>query len=153
MHTGNQSKILTLRNKDMNALEVAQRSIDAWNRHDADALAALYAEGGTYSAPRAGKEALTGKAIADFAKAVWRAYPDASLEIISSGDTGGGLVATQWVLHGTHTGPYFDGTPPTGRSVTLPGASFVQVEGDKIRYERVYTDRQTVAEQLGLKAK
>jgi hypothetical protein len=32
----------------MNALEVAQRSIDAWNRHDADALVALYAEGGTY---------------------------------------------------------------------------------------------------------
>ncbi len=76
-----------------------------------------------------------------------------SLDIISSGDTGGGLVATQWVLHGTNTGPYFDGTPPTGRTVTLPGASFTQVEGDKIRYERAYADRQTVAEQLGLKAK
>jgi steroid delta-isomerase-like uncharacterized protein len=137
----------------MNALEVAQRSIDAWNRHDADAYVAFYAEGGTFSAPRAGKEALTGKAIADYAKAVWRAYPDVSLEIISIGDTGGGLVATQWVLHGTNTGPYFDGTPPTGRTVTLPGASFVQVEGDKIRYERVYTDRQTVDEQLGRKAK
>src|SRR6266446_178206 len=103
--------------------------------------------------PGAGQAALTGKAIADYAKAVWRAYPDMSLDIISSGDTGAGLVATQWVLHGTHTGPYFDGTPPAGRTVTLPGASFVQVEGDKIRYERVYTDRQTVAEQLGLKAK
>jgi predicted ester cyclase len=76
-----------------------------------------------------------------------------SIEIISTGDTGGGLIVTQWVLHGTHTGPYFDGTPPTGRTLTLPGASFAQVEGDKIRDERVYTDRQTVAEQLGLKAK
>jgi hypothetical protein len=45
-----------------------------------------------------------------------------SLEIISSGDTGGGLVATQWVLHGTHTGPLMDGSPPTGRTLTLPGA-------------------------------
>jgi hypothetical protein len=44
----------------------------------------------------------------------------------------GGLVASQWVLHGTHTGPYFDGSPPTGRNLTLPGASFTQVEGDKI---------------------
>ena len=136
----------------MNALEVTQRSVDAWNRHDADFIVALYAEGGTYSAPRAGAP-LTGKAIADYAKAVWRAYPDMSIEIISTGDTGGGLIATQWVLHGTNTGPYFDGTPPTGRTVTLPGASFVQVEDDKIRYERVYTDRQTVAEQLGHKAK
>ena len=47
----------------MNALEVSQRSLDAWNRHDADAIVALYAEGGTNSAPRAG-QALTGQAIA-----------------------------------------------------------------------------------------
>src|SRR5262249_47760859 len=36
----------------MNALEVSQRSIDAWNRHDADALVAVYAEAGTYHNPR-----------------------------------------------------------------------------------------------------
>jgi predicted ester cyclase len=46
-----------------------------------------------------------------------------------------------------------DGTPPTGRTVAYPGASFVQVEGDKIRSEKVYVDRQTVAELLGLKTK
>lgn len=49
----------------MNALEVAKQSFDAWNRHDANAILALYADGGTYSASRAGKE-LTGKAIANF---------------------------------------------------------------------------------------
>jgi steroid delta-isomerase-like uncharacterized protein len=136
----------------MNALEVSQASFDAWNSHDADAILALYADGGTYSAPRAGKE-LTGKAIADYAKAVWTVYPDMSIEIVSRGDTGGGLIASQWVLHGTHNGPYFDGTPPTGRTLTLPGASFTQVENGKIRYERTYTDRQTVTEQLGFKPK
>ena len=96
---------------------------------------------------------LTGKAIGDFAKSVWAAYPDASLEVISRGDTGGGLVATQWVLHGTNTGPYLDGSPPTGRTVAYRGASFTKVEGDKIRSEHTYPDRQTVAEQLGLKPK
>jgi steroid delta-isomerase-like uncharacterized protein len=136
----------------MNALEVTKRSLDAWNRHDADGLVAVFAEGGTYSNPRFG-HVLTGQAIANFAKSLWAAYPDASLEIISTGDTGGGLVATQWVLHGTHTGPFLDGTPATGRTVRLPGASFVQVEGDKVRSEQVYIDRQTVAEQLGLKPK
>jgi len=59
----------------MNALEVSQRSTDAWNRHDADALVALYAEGGTYHNPRL-DHALTGQAIGDFAKSVWAAYPD-----------------------------------------------------------------------------
>jgi ketosteroid isomerase-like protein len=91
--------------KTMNALEVSQRAIDAWNRHDADALVALYAEGGTYETPRV-DHALTGQAIGDFAK-----------------------------------------------SVAYPLALFTQVEGDKIRSERVYFDRQTAAEQLGLKAK
>ena len=43
----------------MNALEVSQRSTDAWNRHDADALIAVYAEGGTYHNPRL-DHALTG---------------------------------------------------------------------------------------------
>ena len=70
--------------KIMNALEVSQRSTDAWNRHDADALVALYAEEGTYHNPRL-DHALTGQAIGDFAKSVWAAYPDMSLEIISRG--------------------------------------------------------------------
>lgn len=136
----------------MNAIVVAQNNFNSWNRHDADAIVAAYAEGGTYRTPRIGHP-LTGQAIGDFAKSVWVAFPDASLEIISIGDTGGGLVAIQWILHGTHTGPLMDGTPPTGRKVSYPGASFVQVEGDKIRSEQVYVDRQTVAELLGIKPK
>jgi hypothetical protein len=77
----------------MNALEVAQFSIEAWNRHDADSLVAQYAEGEP-TTPRM-DHPLTGQAIADFTKSVWTAFPDMSLEIISCGDTGGGLVATQ----------------------------------------------------------
>jgi hypothetical protein len=69
----------------MNAIEIVQRSNKAYNAHDADALAATYAEDATYSNPRAGK-GLTGKAIANYAKAVWTAYPDASVELITVGD-------------------------------------------------------------------
>jgi hypothetical protein len=78
----------------MNAVEVSQRTIDAWNRHDADAIVGLYAEGATYHTPRF-DHPLKGQALADFAKSMWTAFPDMSLEIISCGDTGGGLVATQ----------------------------------------------------------
>jgi steroid delta-isomerase-like uncharacterized protein len=135
----------------MNAIEVVKRYFDAWNRHDADAIVALFAEGGTYSNPIAG-QGLTGQAIARFAKGLFTAFPDASFEIVSIGDTGEGLVATQWLAHGTNTGPSADGSPPTGRPVTLPGASFTQVESDNIRSEQAYHDRQTMDEQLGLKA-
>ena len=136
----------------MNAIEVVQRANKAWNGHDADAVAAAYAEGATYSNPRA-RQGLTGKAIANYAKAVWAAYPNASVELITASDAGAGLVAVQWVMRGTNTGPLPDGTPATGRPVTLRGASFTQVEGDKIRSEQIYFDRQTLLEQLGLKAR
>jgi SnoaL-like polyketide cyclase len=104
----------------MNATEVAQNNFNSWNRHDADAIVAAYAKRGTYRTPRMG-QVLIGSAIGDFAKSVWAAFPDASLELISIGDTGGGLVAIQWILHGTHTGPLMDGTPPSGRKVSYPG--------------------------------
>ena len=136
----------------MNALEVIQRFIDAWNRHDVDAVNALYAEGAIYHSPRF-DHPLKGKALADFNKSVLTAYPDLRFDMISSGDIGGGLVASQLMLHCTHTGPFMDGTPPTNRKVAYPLASFAQVEGDKIRSQHIYLDRQTVAEQLGLKPK
>jgi predicted ester cyclase len=69
--------------------------------------------------------------------------------MISIGDLGGGLVALEWVAHGTNTGPFPDGTPATGRKVTFPGASFVQLEGDKIRLEKTYFDRLGEHKQLG----
>jgi predicted ester cyclase len=79
--------------------------------------------------------------------------PELSLEIISRGDIEAGLVATQWCYTAPTPLPLIDGSPPGGRTVAYPGASFTQVEGDKIRSEHTYLDRQTVAEQLGLKAK
>ena len=136
----------------MNALEVIQRFIDPFNRHDPDAVNALYAEGATYQSPRF-DHPVKGQAIADFNKSVLTAYPDLRFEVISSGDIGGDLVATQLMLHGTHTGPFMDGTPATGRKVAYPLASFAQVERDKIRSQHIYLDRQTAAEHLGLKAK
>ena len=136
----------------MNALDVTQRQVDAYNAHDPDALIALYTEGATYHTPRF-DHPLKGQALADFFKSLFKAYPDLRLEVISRGDVGGGLIARQFVLHGTHTGPFMDGTPATGRTVAYPLASFAQIEGDKIRSQHIYLDRQTVAEQLGLAPK
>jgi steroid delta-isomerase-like uncharacterized protein len=136
----------------MNALEVVQRQLDAWNRHDAKTLVSLYAKGATYYSP-CFEYPLMGQTIADFVKSVSTAYPDLRFEMISSKDTGGGMVASQLVLHATHTGWFMDGTPPTGRTVSYPLASFVQVEGNKVRSEHVYLGWQPAAERLGLKAK
>jgi steroid delta-isomerase-like uncharacterized protein len=133
----------------MNAVEVVRNNFNNWNRHDADAIAAAYAEGGVYNTPSVPEPLTGGAAISDFAKVVWTIFPDFSLDLISIGDVGGGLVVLQWVAHGTNTGAFPDGTPATGRKVTFPGASFVQLEGHKVRSEHTYFDRLGEHKQLG----
>ena len=45
----------------MNAIEVAQNNFNSWNRHDADAINAAYAKGGTYRTFVLSKFTLTGR--------------------------------------------------------------------------------------------
>jgi steroid delta-isomerase-like uncharacterized protein len=132
----------------MNALEIAQCYFDAWNRRDAEAIVGAFAEGGTYSDPTGG-QGLHGESLASYAKGLWEAFPDLSFEIISSADVGADMVAAQWLMRGTNTGS-LNGLPPTGRTVALPGADFIQVERDRIRSVQGYFDSRAVPEQLGL---
>jgi hypothetical protein len=52
-------------------------------------------------------------------------------------------------MRGTNSGS-MRGLPPTGRPVALPGADFIQIEGNKIRSVQGYFDTRTLSEQLGL---
>ena len=129
------------------ALSIAGKYIDAWNRHDGPGIIATFAEGGTYTDPLA--PGLSGEAIAAYARGLWEAFPDLSFELVGSTLAGNGLVATQWFMKGTNTGP-FRGLPPTGRPVALPGADFIQVDGEGIRSVNGYFDAGEVPRQLGL---
>ena len=42
-----------------------------------------------------------------------------------------------------------DGSAPTGRVLTVKGASIIQLEGEKIASDHAYFYRRTVDEQLG----
>src|SRR5215469_13943696 len=116
----------------MNLVEIARNNFNSWNGHDAEAIAAAYAEGGVYITPSVPEPLKGGATIGEFVKVVWTIFPDFSLDLISTGDLGGGLVALQWVAHDSNTGPFPDGAPATGQKVTFPGASFAHLEGDKI---------------------
>ena len=134
----------------MAASDIAQRYFDAWNRRDPSAIAAIFADGGTYSDPASGGT-LTGQAIAQYSGGLFSAFPDLSFDIVSADSAGDGKVAAQWLMKGTNTGP-FGGGPPTGRSIALPGTDFITVEGDKVRSVQGYFDQRTLVEQLGLQA-
>lgn len=132
----------------MEATDVAKRYFDMWNRRDPEAIAATFAEGGTYTDPNS-PEGLSGRAIAEYAAGLFAAFPDLSFDVLDHHATGDGTVAARWLMRGTNTGP-FRGSPPTGATVALPGADFISVEGDKVRSVEGYFDRSTFVEQLGL---
>jgi steroid delta-isomerase-like uncharacterized protein len=125
-----------------------QRYFDAWNRRDADAVLATFAEDGTYCDPASGGR-LRGEALKGYMNGLWAAFPDLSFEIASKGFAGENLVAAQWIMRGTNTGS-MTGLPPTGKSVTVSGADFIRVGGGKIQTVDGYFDSRAVPEQLGL---
>ncbi|MFQ5993390.1 MAG: ester cyclase [Nitrospiraceae bacterium] len=131
----------------MNAVDVVRRYLDAWNAHDPEGVATTFVEGGTYSDP--GVSRLTGDAIAGYVRGLIEAFPDLSFETVSMTAADESMVATEWGMRGTNTG-LFQGFPPTGRAISLRGADFIQVQGDKIASVRGYFDQNAIPKQLGL---
>jgi len=131
-----------------NTVQIAQRYFEAWNQHDAGAIMATFAEGGTYADP-ATRGPLTGAAIGAYAQALWDAFPDLSFDIVSVTENASGLVSAEWLMKGANTGP-FNGLPPTGATVALSGADFVRVAADKIQSVQGYFDSGALPRALGL---
>jgi steroid delta-isomerase-like uncharacterized protein len=129
-------------------VQIAQRYFDAWNQHDAGAIVATFAEGGTYADPVT-PGPLTGAAIGAYAQALWDAFPDLAFDIVSVTENASGLVSAEWLMKGTNTGP-FNGLPPTGGAVEIAGADFVRVRADRIQSVQGYFDSGAVPRALGL---
>ena len=132
----------------MNALEIAQRYFDGWNRHDPSAVLATMAATGTYTDPGTGGP-LSGEAFAGYMKGLFSAFPDVSFEIVSAGLTAPDLVAAQWIMRGTNAGS-MNGLPPSGKSIELHGADFIRVADGAIRSVDGYFDSRVIPDQLGL---
>ncbi len=132
----------------MQSLDVAQRYFAAWNQHDPDTIAALFAEDGKYLDPIV-PQGVSGPALAQYTAGLFAAFPDLSFEIVSAVEVNDTTVAAQWVMYGTNSGS-LRGLPPTGKRVALPGADFITVADGKIRAVQGYFDQKTYMQQLGL---
>ena len=135
----------------MKPIEVFGSYADAWNSRDVNTLVAAFTKDGIYCNPYT-HPGIGGEALAEYMKAVWTAFPDFRVEVLNAGEIGPGLVAHHWMIKGTNTGQGVDGSAPTGRTVSLKGASIIQVEGDKIASDHTYFDRAAFDEQLEPKA-
>jgi steroid delta-isomerase-like uncharacterized protein len=129
-------------------LEVNDATYAAWNAHDADAVAAVFAEDAVVREAGSPLEARGRAAIRERAATLLRAFPDFRLErveLLVDGDRH----ADRWVMTGTHRGPLY-GIEPTGRSVRIEGATFTRMNADGLVAEDIhFTDLAGLMAQLG----
>ena len=127
---------------------VIDKYFDAFNKHDPEAVAALFAGGGTYI-DAAVSSGVKGKALKDYLRGHYAAFPDARYRLLRAIVNRDGFMACEWRFSGTNTGPFGD-VPATNRAVKLPGASLLQAKGGKIAWLHGYYDRRHLFKQLGI---
>jgi steroid delta-isomerase-like uncharacterized protein len=121
----------------------------AWNAHDPDAVAAVFAADAVLREAGRDEEQRGRDAIRARAAALLAAFPNFRLErlvLVIDGERH----ADRWVMTGTHRGELF-GLPPTGRAVRLEGATFTRLGPDGLVVEDVhFTDHAGLMAQLGI---
>jgi steroid delta-isomerase-like uncharacterized protein len=133
------------------SLAPAQAYFDAWNARDPEAVAAAFAEDGTYTDPTVAGPPLSGLALAEHVRDMLTGFPDLTFEILHTQpqDNGtSGAVIARWLMRGTNTGP-LRGLAPTGRRVELRGVDVITIAGGEIKSVEGLFDRETLSEQLG----
>ena len=121
---------------------------EAWNAHDADRIASLYApdyEGVDIgeATPRRGHAG-----IRDAFARYLHAFPDVCFaldEIVAQGNR----VALVWTATGTHQGSFMN-IPPTGRTVAVRGMSLLEVEDGKVTRDLSVWDVAGLLRAIGL---
>jgi len=116
--------------------EVNDQTYAAWNAHDPDAVAAVFAEDAIVWEAGGLEQARGRTAIRERAAALLEAFPDFHLERIEL-VIDGERHADRWVMTGTHAGELF-GVPPTGRHVRVEGATFTRLDADGLVAEDVH---------------
>jgi steroid delta-isomerase-like uncharacterized protein len=115
---------------------INDRTYAAWNAHDADAVAAVFAEDAVLLESGRAEPFRGRAAIRERAAALLCAFPDLGLERTEL-VVDGARHADRWVMTGTHRGPLF-GMPATGRRVRVEGATFTRLGDDGLVAEDVH---------------
>jgi len=133
------------------ARRLFDRLTDALNDHDLEAVASGYAPDVEVTSPDGtfqGRDQATAMLASYFT-----AFPDMRVTTSAKLETGD-MVADEWILTGTNTGPIEtpDGRTiaPTGKGVSLHGADVGTVEGGLVTSHRIYWDQLEFLTQLGL---
>src|SRR5262245_33072544 len=124
------------------------RRTEAVNRHDVEALCALYAIDCTVESPLAAGTVQGRQAIGKVYQALFDAFPDLTLTpemILVEGDS----VAVSATLTGSYTGGFM-GLPPSGKPIRLPVVTVGTIVDGLIATERRVYDFTGMLVQAGV---
>ena len=127
---------------------IVRRYVEAWNAHDAAAIVASFAPGGTYQDPVT-QQPIGGAALQGFTQACLDAISETRFDyrIDAVSDT---LAYMTWIWTGRHTGA-FNGIPPTNQPVRVEGVDVVTLDAAGVKTIVGYYDSAEVLRQLGMK--
>jgi hypothetical protein len=124
----------------------------AWNSHDVRDIVAFHGKNGTLGNPGTGK--MPPRATTQWLRGLFTAISDFHVRGVSADPISNHMLAEQWVISGTWKKPFpngpLAGKKPTGKSFTVPGATFFKWQGDKIVSETQYYDQMAFLTQLGV---
>ncbi len=132
----------------MEDAKFVHRYLSAWNTRDAAALASLFGEHGTYEDPYCREVLKGGLAVAEHAKAVFKAFDPFVIEPLTIASTSNGQATLHYRLCATNVGPLGE-FPATGRSVDVTGLVLLSSKSDRLASAINCCDRTTVSHQLG----
>jgi steroid delta-isomerase-like uncharacterized protein len=127
---------------------LTQAYFAAWCRHDADAILACFAPGGTYRDPTT-PGAIGGPELKGYAAALWTAFPDLNFEMGPVERLEHHRTHTTWVMTGHNHGSLL-GQPPTGKAVRIEGIDLIETGPDGVRTAVVLFDSATLLRQMGM---
>jgi steroid delta-isomerase-like uncharacterized protein len=123
--------------------------LGAWNRRDADAIAAFFTEDAVYEDRGAGTVARGRDQIRAHAARVHAGFPDLHFELVRAAH-GDDFTAGEWHSRMTHDGD-FEGLAPSGRAVESSGVDVATIDDeDRIVHLASYYDGAAIMRALGL---
>ncbi|MFT5111552.1 MAG: steroid delta-isomerase-like uncharacterized protein [Parasphingorhabdus sp.] len=132
----------------MASLNLAELYLNAWNTHDLAGLSDLFSNDGYYTDPVV-KAKLSGAALANYVGDLIAAFPDLNFETVSMQQADDQTCTFEWIMRGTNAGS-FNGLPPTGKEIALPGMDILRCKNGKITSVHGYFNSATMIEQLDL---
>ncbi len=133
------------------AMALATEMVDQFNRRDLDEMIALAGGGVDYTDVATGVHVTDEDSYREVLRGWLSAFPDLR-GTVTSATCDGRLLAYEIRWDGTHTGPLqtpMGPIPASGRQVSVLGAIFVGIDGDRVSEVRQHGDTLTLLSQIG----